>query len=177
MDFLQRNEHKIYYFAAEMRAYSKRNRTNEWVIRCRRPIEPNTQRHNNNDDDYNDSPTSLATLPTLPCRPSTLVNLLLLYFMISLTHFTFPFGGTMLSIDSKFVRRPNMRFLWVEKGSHPVRRNWCTENWFVCKRLNTFVKIKTSFFASCTSGFRISNNARLMMAVRVRVNMRVHNLN
>lgn len=137
VDFLHWNERKIYDFTAKMRCgTAQTNGLFAVVIQ--------TEHIDNNNDDYNDSSTSLATLPTLPrngspystrprlslgpCQPA--IGWIYYYYISwSLTHFTFLLGGTMLSMDSLLLAQLTslqrdiscvwVRFLEAEKGSSP----------------------------------------------------------
>lgn len=107
-DFLHRSERKIYDFTAKMRFGTAQTNGLFAVVIQREHID-------NNNDDYNDSSTSLATLPTLPrngspysTRPRLSLGpcqaaiwwIYYYYISWSLTHSTFLLGGTMLSMDS-----------------------------------------------------------------------------
>lgn len=142
MDFLRRNERKIYDSGAKMRVRipcgtAQTNGLFGGVIQ--------TEHIDNNHDDYNDLSTSLATLPTLPrngspypTRPTisgpmsanNLVNLLLLYFMISDT-FHIPIwwhrvvNGQIVCCWRNSLHCNETSYVWhskIEKGAPPDPR-------------------------------------------------------
>lgn len=153
--FFGRNERKIYDFAAKMRA-SFRNGTAQ--TNGLFAVAIHTEHIDSNNDDCNDSPTSLATLPTLPqmaahFQQPTIYGLSAsVGFIIIIFHDLWHISHSHLVAHccQLLVQLTSMKYthviIWEWKRARSLEHNWCTENWFVCKRPNIFVKIKTSFF-------------------------------